>query len=145
MYHAVCPRSSSNPTDTERTLDGNSRSPTILSVIILAISSAVVLGMSNRVTSTLGKTYLLPHETASTDSSSTVTLTSSDMVGRRVLWSSSSIIAFSSFLRTTKSIIMPSAPMSPSSLSLTMYECPWSLEHFSCLGMKWHAEYLMPE
>lgn len=101
-------------------MDGNSRSATILSVIILAISSAVVLGMSRRVTSILGNTYLFPHETASTDSSSAVTLTSSDRVGRRVLWSSSSIMAFSSFLRTTKSMIMPSSPISPSSLSLTI-------------------------
>lgn len=126
-------------------LDGKSRSETILRVIILAISSAVVVGISRRVTSILGKTYLLPQDTASTDSSSAVTFTSSERVGSRVLWSSSSIMAFSSFLRTTKSMSMPSAPISPSSLSLTMYEWPWSLEHFSCLGMKWHAEYLIPE
>ncbi len=95
-------------------------SSTILSVIIFAISSAVVVGMSSRVTSILGKTYLFPHETASTDSSPTSSLTSCDRVGSRVLWSSSSMMAFSSFFRTTKSMIIPSSPMSPSNLSLTM-------------------------
>ena len=86
----------------------------------MAISSAVVLGTSRRVTSILGKTYLFPQDTASTDSSVTSSLTSSERVGIRVLWSSSSMISLSFFFRTTKSMIMPSAPMSPSSLSLTM-------------------------
>lgn len=120
MYQAVWPRSSSSPTDTERTLGGNSTSATSLRVIILAISSAVVLGTSRSVTSILGNTYLLPQATASTDSSSAVTLTSWDLVGTSVLWSSSSIMALRAFFRTTKSMIMPSSPMSPSSLSLTM-------------------------
>lgn len=145
MCQAVCPLSSSRPTETILTLGGKSRSLTILRVIILAISSAVVLGMSNRVTSILGKTYLFPSETTSTSSSPALTSTSGDAVGTRVLWSSSSMIALSSRFRTTKSMIIPSGPTSPSSLSLTMYEWPWSLEHFSCLGMKWHAENLSPE
>ncbi len=145
MYQAVCPRSSSSPTDTDLTFPGKSISSTSLRAIILAISSAVVLGMSSSMTSPLGKTYLLPHVTASTDSGVTSSLTSSDPVGSSVLWSSSSIICFRALLRITKSMIMPSSPMSPSSLSLTMYEWPWSREHFSCLGMKWHAENLMPE
>ena len=120
MYQAVWPRSSSNPTDTDLTFSGKSISATILRVIIFAISSAVVLGMSSSVTSTLGNTYLFPQDTASTDSSVTSSLTSLDRVGRRVLWSISSIISFSFFFRTTKSMIIPSSPMSPSSLSLTM-------------------------
>lgn len=120
MYQAVCPRSSSSPIETDLTLEGKLISETILRVIILAISSAVVLGTSRRVTSILGNTYLLPHVTASTDSSFTSSFTSADMVGTSVLWSSSSMISLSFFLRTTKSMIMPSSPMSPSSLSLTM-------------------------
>lgn len=95
-------------------------SSTILSVIIFAISSAVVVGMSSRVTSDLGNRYLLPRHSTSTEVSSAFTTTSSDLVGSRVLWSSSSMMAFSSFFRTTKSMIIPSAPISPSSLSLTM-------------------------
>ena len=101
-------------------MGGNCISSTILRVIIFDISSAVVVGMSSRVTSILGKTYLLPQETASTDSSPMSSLTSSESVGSRVLWSSSSMMAFSSFFRTTKSMIIPSSPISPSSLSLTM-------------------------
>lgn len=120
MYQAVCPLSSSRPTDTVLTFSGNLMSSIILRVIILAISSAVVVGMSSRVTSILGKTYLLPRQLTSTESSPTSTLASGLRVGRRTLWSSSSMMAFSSFLRTTKSMIIPSAPMSPSSLSLTM-------------------------
>lgn len=85
MYQAVCPCSSSSPTETDLTLDGKLTSATSLSVIIFAISSAVVLGTSRSVTSILGNTYLLPHETASTDSSSTLSLTSSESVGSRVL------------------------------------------------------------
>lgn len=106
--------------DTDLTFGGKSMSATILRVIIRAISSAVVLGMSSRVTSILGMTYLLPQVRASTESPSTVTFTSSDWVGRSVLWSISSMISLSSLFRTTKSMIIPSSPMSPSSLSLTM-------------------------
>ena len=106
--------------ETDLTLDGNSMSSTILRVIIFAISSAVVVGMSSRVTSDLGNRYLLPRQSTYTEVSSTDRRTSFDLVGSRVLWSSSSMMAFSSFFRTTKSMIIPSAPMSPFSLSLTM-------------------------
>lgn len=120
MYHAVWPLSSSSPTDTDLTLSGKSMSEIILSVIILDISSAVVVGMSSRTTSILGKTYLFPRHSTSTESSPTSSFASGDLVGRRTLWSSSSIMALSSLLSTTKSMIIPSGPMSPSSLSLTM-------------------------
>src|SRR5574344_1471200 len=99
VYQAVCPLSSSSPIDTERTFAGKSISATMRLVIILDISSAVVVGTSSRVTSSLGKTYLLPHDTASTESSETVSFTSCDAVGSSVLWSSSSIICLSFFFR----------------------------------------------